>query len=156
MLSASRRAIAANASDSCGATRAGSGGSTRSLPPCDPQALDLVEDGPGDLRLGGLRDLPLGSIGGQNRHLVLIHIESDSGVRYVIDDDCVQTLPLELAARVVDRPGAVLGGEPDEDLTGRAPPGQIAEDVGRGLELECPRRRRVVLLQLLLGAAGGP
>ena len=74
--------------------------------------------------------------GGEDRHLVVGHVEADVGARDVVDDDGVEALAGELVAPVVQRPLAVLGGEADQQLAGTPPRRQRRDDVRRRLELQ--------------------
>ena len=105
------------------------------------QAPDGVEDRVGDLRLGGARHVALGDPPApfaspwrvEDRDLVGVDVEADVRARDVVDDDRVEPLGGELAARVLDRaarrarrrsrpasgPSRRLRGEPGEHVGGR-------------------------------------
>src|ERR1700733_15423519 len=104
MLASIRRASAAWASDSCGATGVCSG-SIRPLPGCT-QSLHFIQDGTRHSFLPRARHVPLHSVRGQDRDLVLVGLESDARARDVVDHDCVQPLALEVA------PSPPAGGLP--------------------------------------------
>ena len=68
---------------------------------------------PGDLRPCCPRHGLL-SVGREDRDGVVGRVESDAGRADVVDHDRVEALALELAAAVLDRTVAVLGGEADQ------------------------------------------
>src|SRR2546421_7909996 len=130
-----RRATAANASDSCGATGACSGGSTYCLTQ-SPQTLYLVQHFPRHMLLGGRRDAPRAAVGRQDRNLVIAGIEADAGPGDVIDHDRVEALAPQLLAPVLDGIRAVLGGKSDQHLVVASLGRQRAQHVVGGLELD--------------------
>src|SRR4051812_34238807 len=112
------------------------------------QIAHRVQDFPGHRRLRGARHMALGGRR-HDRHLVLDALEADVLPADVVDDDGVEALAAQLVAAVVDRPLAVLGGEPDDRLLRAAPGGERRDDVVGALE---GQRERVaaVLLELRL------
>ena len=63
-------------------------------------------------------------------------LEADVRARDVVDDDRIQALAGELDLAALDRPLAVLGGEPDQRLVGAAMLGQARDHVRGRLQLE--------------------
>src|SRR5438874_7589753 len=121
-------AIAATRSAGAGAT-AGSAN----------ERLELVEDGGRDLVLRRLRERALAG-GGDERHLVLHRLEADVLAPHVVVDEQVGVLDGELLARAREAGLPLVGGEPDEPLSGAARGAELAEHIGRRLELDRPRR----------------
>ena len=80
-----------------------------------PERAGDLEDRPGDVGLGGARNVQLVA-GGDHRDLVLERVEADSVGRDVVDDDRVEALAGELLTAVVERALAVLCGEADQRL----------------------------------------
>src|SRR5947209_18945941 len=121
--SASRRATAANASHSCGAMGACSGGSIASLSSlvraalCS-QPLNIVKDRPRDQVFPGTCHDAARAVDRDDRDLVLVGIKPDSRFGDVVHDHRVETLALELLQPGGDRSVAVLGGESHKDLVG--------------------------------------
>ena len=76
---------------------------------------------------------------------LLSDVEADVRAGDVVDDDRVEALGGELAARGVDRGLAVLGGEADERLARRGACGEPGEHVGGRLELELQGSRAGLL-----------
>src|SRR6478752_7733200 len=101
--------------------------------------LDLVEDRPRDLVLRRLGDRPLGR-GRDQRHLVLCSVEADVGPPHIVEDDEIGALVGELLPCALEAVLSGLGGEADEELALAATLAQRREHVGRGFQLERPRR----------------
>src|SRR5436305_7025342 len=116
MLAPTRRARAANASDSCGATGVRSDASTVLLPPLLKQPSGLVEDRVGYLVLARARDLPLASRR-DDHDLVGARVEPDVRPGDVVDDDRVEPLRMQLTTAICHRIFPVLGGESDQHLS---------------------------------------
>src|SRR5918912_1506754 len=163
---AMRRASPTAVSSSASATRSGSsmlaisaGGRTgarrtlcrRPLP--GAKVADGVEDGAGDVGLGGARHVAL-AVGRDDRDLVVHALEADVGAPDVVDDHGVEPLAGELLAPVGDRALAVLGREAHERLARPAVGGERRDDVGRALERE-REGFAAVLLQLRRGRHRG-
>src|SRR5690349_1318477 len=111
MFAASARAVAANASNSCGAIGAGSDATVLSSSNSNT-FVDTRKDALCDHILTRAVKLVLAAVGGDDRHLVVGAVEADAGCGDVVDDDRVQRLALKLLAPVGDRVVAGLGGEP--------------------------------------------
>src|SRR5215218_103625 len=117
------------------------------------QALCLVEDRGGDLRLGRLRDRPL-AVPRHEHDLVVRSVEADVLAADVVVDDQVEPFRVELLACARETAFTGLRREADDDAAVRGAIGERPQDVGRRLEDDVPRRR---ILGALLGAGlGGP
>src|SRR5437764_4604997 len=158
--SASRRATAANASHSCGATGACSGGSIAPLsslvrPALCSQTLNIVKDRPRDQVLPRAWDGAPRAVDRDDRDLVLAGIEPDSWFGDVVNHHRVQTLSLELLLTGGDPAVAVLGRESHKDLVGALSGSERREHVLGRLELDRGRDASL-LLQLLVGRSCRP
>src|SRR3954454_946945 len=159
---AMRRESATAVSSSESATRSGSsmlamGGRSGARRLCRgallrAQIVDRLEDRARDRGLRRPRHVALAG-GGHDGHLVLDAFEADVLPADVVDDDGVEALALELAAAVVDRALAVLGGEADEGLVRPAGGRERGDDVVCALQRE-GERLAPVLLQLRLRRLG--
>ncbi len=96
-------------------------------------ALHPLQDRLGDSVLRRKRHMVL-AVTLEDRHLVVARIEADLGARYVVEDDRVDGLALELGPGPVDRVGTGFGGEPDDRLLGAATRGHGREDVLGGFQ----------------------
>src|SRR2546423_10075000 len=135
MFSAIRRAVAANASDSCGATGARSDASTLLLPSLLQAPRGLVEDLVGDLLLARARHPPL-VVGGHDHDLVRLGVEPDVRARDVVDDDGVQALRMQLTTAIGRRTFPVLGRQSDQHLVRTPGARQPRQHVLGALELD--------------------
>src|SRR5207244_11164157 len=101
----------------------------------DPEVLHTVEARRGDLALHRLRSRML-TEAVDDCDLVVVAVEADRRVGYVVDHDRIYPLATKLRARTLERTGAVLGREPDDRLPRAADRGSFAQDVGGRHELE--------------------
>ena len=83
-------------------------------------------------------------------------VEADAGRADVVDHDRVELLALQLAAPVLERAAAGLGGEADEQLAGAAAGGESGEHVLRTLEPQREFPAGLGLLDLVVAALGRP
>src|SRR3954471_18196426 len=115
--------------------------------------LDPVQDRVRDRLLRGDRDVAL-LAALDDHHLVLPALEADLGAGYVVEDDRVGALPLELLARALE-PGVRLRGEADDRLALAAPRGKRGEDVLGRLQIELEAARPLTV-DLRAGSVPGP
>src|SRR5215213_8493954 len=101
------------------------------------QSLRLVEDRYRDPMLGCLPDSPF-AIRRHEHDLVVRRVEADVRTGYVVEDEEVRALALELLACARQAGLAGVGRESDEDAAVARPPTELREDVRRWLELHSP------------------
>src|SRR5215208_6572614 len=131
-LSTTRSTIAAGASASAGCRSV-----ARSSIALLQQSLRFVEDRRRDPVLGCLPDSPFATRR-QEHDLVVGGIEADVRTGYVVEDEEVRALALQLLTRPGQAGLAGVRGEADEHAAVARAAAELGEDVGRRLELHSP------------------
>ena len=83
----------------------------------------------------GARSINRLAIAPEDAHLVVVGVEADVGSGDVVEDDHVETLALQFAARPLEPLQPVLRGEADQELAAVVRR-HLAEDVGGGLQAD--------------------